>query len=155
MPDLDKIDLCILDALQRDATLSTADLAAKVGLSQSPCWRRLSRLRDEGYIVDQVSRLARDKLGFTLVVFANVKLSAHGRSNLEEFAAAIRRFPEVVECHAVMGSYDYLLRIITRDMAAYEQFVFSKLSRLKTVQEIHSTAALSEVKSTTALPLVR
>ena len=86
-------------------------------------------------------------------MFAHVKLSAHGRVNLEEFADAIQRFPEVVECHAIMGSFDFLLRIVTRDIEAYEQFVFGKLSRLPSVQEINSTTALSEIKSTTALPI--
>ena len=152
--ELDEIDLRILDALQGDASLSTNDLAAQVGLSQSPCWRRLTRLKEGGYIRDQVTRLDRRKLGFNTLVFAHVKLSAHGRVNLEEFADAIRQFPEVVECHAIMGSFDFLLRIITRDIDAYEQFVFGKLCRaLPSVQEINSTTALSEIKSTTALPI--
>jgi Lrp/AsnC family transcriptional regulator len=153
-PELDEMDLRILDALQGDASLSTADLAERVGLSQSPCWRRLTKLKEGGgYIRDQVTRLDRRKLGFNTLVFAHVKLSAHGRVNLEEFAEAIRHFPEVVECHAIMGSFDFLLRIVTRDIEAYEQFVFGKLSRLPSVQEINSTTALSEIKSTTALPI--
>ena len=82
-----------------------------------------------------------------------MKLSAHGRANLEEFSDSILRFPEVVECHAIMGAFDFLLRIVTRDIDAYEQFVFGKLSRLPAVQEINSTTALSEIKSTLALPL--
>lgn len=151
--ELDDIDLRILDALQGDASLSTNDLAEQVGLSQSPCWRRLTRLKEAGYIRDQVTRLDRRKLGFDSLVFAHVKLSAHGRANLEQFAEAIRRFPEVVECHAIMGPFDFLLRIVTRDIDAYEQFVFGKLSRLPEVQEINSTTALSEIKSTTALPI--
>lgn len=150
---LDDIDLRILDALQGDASLSTNDLAEQVGLSQSPCWRRLTRLKEAGYIRDQVTRLNRRKLGFDSLVFAHVKLSSHGRANLEQFAEAIRRFPEVVECHAIMGPFDFLLRIVTRDIDAYEQFVFGKLSRLPEVQEINSTTALSEIKSTTALPI--
>lgn len=151
--DLDDVDLRILDALQKDASLSTADLAQVVGLSQSPCWRRLTRLREAGYILEQVTKLNAEKLGFNTTVFAHVKLSAHGRVNLTEFADAIRRFPEVVECFAIMGAFDFLLRIITRDVKAYEQFVFGRLSTLPTVQEINSTIALSEIKSTTALPL--
>jgi Lrp/AsnC family transcriptional regulator len=151
--DLDEIDLRILDALQTNASLSSNELAEIVGLSQSPAWRRLTRLREAGYIRDQVTRLDRRKLGFNTLVFAHVKLSAHGRVNLEEFADAIRTFPEVVECYAIMGAFDFLLRIITRDIEAYEQFVFGKLSRLPTVQEINSATALSEIKSTTALPI--
>ena len=154
-PPLDSIDLHILDALQTDASLSTADLATVVGLSQSPCWRRLSRLKDVGYIKDQVTLLNAEKLGFNTLVFAHVKLSAHGRSNLTEFSDAIRRLPEVVECYAIMGAFDFLLRIITSDVKAYEQFVFGRLSNLPTVQEINSTIALSEIKSTTSLPIRR
>lgn len=153
MADLDDLDLRILDALQKDATLSTTDLAAQVGLSQSPCWRRLTRLREAGYIKSQVTLLDRERLGLGTLVFAQVRLSAHGRINLDEFSEAIRTYPEVVECHAVMGSFDFLLRIITRDMKAYERFVFGKLSSLRGVQEITSFAALSEVKFTTALPI--
>jgi Lrp/AsnC family transcriptional regulator len=152
-PDLDEIDLRILDALQKDSSLSTSDLAEVVGLSQSPCWRRLSRLREAGYIRAQVALLDAEKLGINTMVFASVRLSAHGRANLTEFSSAIRRFPEVVECHAIMGSFDFLLRIVTRDVRAYEQFVFGRLSTLPTVQEINSTMTLSEIKSTTALPL--
>lgn len=151
--DSDETDLRILDALQRDATLATADLAEIVGLSQSPCWRRLNRLRKAGYIREQVARLNAELLGFTTLVFAHVRLSAHGRANLTEFAEAISRMPEVVECYAILGAFDFLLRIITRDIKAYELFVFTKLSVLPSVQEINSTIALSEIKSTTALPI--
>jgi Lrp/AsnC family transcriptional regulator len=152
-PVLDDVDLRILDALQKDSSLSTSDLAEAVGLSQSPCWRRLSRLKAAGYIRAQVTLLDGEKLGLNTVVFASVRLSAHGRVNLTEFSEAIRRFPEVVECHAIMGPFDFLLRIVTRDVRAYEQFVFGRLSTLPTVQEINSTMTLSEIKSTTALPL--
>ena len=151
--ELDDFDLKLLDAIQSDASLSTSELAEKVGLSQSPCWRRMTRLKEAGFIRDQVARLDRRKLGFNTLVFAHVKLSAHGRANLEEFSDAIRRFPEVIECHAIMGAFDFLLRLVTRDVDAYEQFVFGKLSRLPGVQEINSTTALSEIISTTALPI--
>ena len=151
--DLDDFDKRILDVMQRDATLSSADIADKVGLSQSPCWRRISRLKDEGFIKGKVTLLDRDRLGLGTLVFAQVRLSAHGRANLEGFSDAIRRLPEVVECHVVMGSFDFLLRVVTKDMNAYERFVFGTLSALEGVQEITSFAALSEIKSTTALPV--
>jgi Lrp/AsnC family transcriptional regulator len=151
--DLDSFDLRILDALQTDATLSSADLAEHVGLSQSPCWRRLTKLKQGGYIRDQVTRLDRRKLGFDTLVLAHVKLSAHGRANLEEFAEQIARLPEVVECYAIIGAFDFFLKIVTRDTDAYEKFVFGTLSKLPGLQEINSTIVLSEVKSTAALPL--
>jgi Lrp/AsnC family transcriptional regulator len=150
---LDAFDVKILDALQSDATLSTAELAERVGLSQSPCWRRLTRLKKRGYILGQVTRLDRRKLGFYTLVLAHVKLSAHGRANLEEFSEQIARLPEVVECYAIMGAFDFFLKIVTRDIDAYEKFVFGVLSKLPALQEINSTIVLSEVKSTTALPL--
>ena len=151
--ELDAFDLKSLDALQGDATLSSAELAERVGLSQSPCWRRLSRLKQAGFIRDQITRLDRRKLGFNTLVLANVKLSAHGRANLEEFSEQIARFPEVMECYAIVGAFDFFLKIITRDIDAYEKFVFGTLSKMPAVQEINSAIALSEVKSNPALPL--
>jgi Lrp/AsnC family transcriptional regulator len=153
LSDLDDLDLRILEAVQKDASLSTAELAEQVGLSQSPCWRRLNRLKEAGYVRDQITRLDAEKLGFNAVVFANVRLSAHGRANVAEFSEAIAEFPEVMECYTILGAFDFMLRIVTRDMRAYEQFVFGRLLTLPTIQEIHSTVALSEVKNTQALPL--
>lgn len=151
--DLDEIDLKILDVIQKNPPLSTTELAVLVGLSQSPCWRRLSRLKADGYIVDQVTRLNAEKLGLHTVVFAAVRLSAHGRANLTEFTDTIGRFPEVVECHTTMGPFDFLLRIVVRDVQDYRQFVYGRLSTLPAVQEIHSTMTMGATKSTTALPI--
>ena len=151
--ELDAFDLKILDALQGDATLSSGELAERVGLSQSPCWRRLTRLKQAGYIRDQITRLDRRKLGFNTLVLANVKLSAHGRANLEEFSEQIARFPEVQECYAIVGAFDFFLKIVTRDIDAYEKFVFGALSKLAGVQEINSAIALSEIKADPSLPL--
>lgn len=153
MSEIDEIDVRILDALQRNPPLSTADLAAKVGLSQSPCWRRLALLKERGYVRDQVTRLNPEKLGFGLMIFASVKLTAHGRANLNEFSDAINRFPEVLEGYAIMGAFDFLLRIVARDIEAYRQFVYGKLSTLPTVHEISSTIAMAEIKASTALPI--
>lgn len=151
--NLDDLDLKILDVVQRNPPMSTADLAERVGLSQSPCWRRLTRLKDEGYILDQVTRLDAEKLGFRTMVFAAVKLSAHGRSNLNEFIEAVSRLPEVLEIHPTMGPFDFLLRIVTRDVEAYREFVFGRLLTLPTVQEINSTMSLGPAKLTTAIPI--
>jgi Lrp/AsnC family transcriptional regulator len=149
----DDLDLRILDVIQRNPPMSTAELADRVGLSQSPCWRRLSRLKDAGYIRDQVTVLNAEKLGYHTLVFASVRLSAHGRTHLAEFTDAIGRFPEVIECHTTMGSYDFLLRIVTQNVEDYRQFVFGRLSTLPTVQEIHSTMTMGATKSTMALPI--
>jgi Lrp/AsnC family transcriptional regulator len=153
---LDELDTAarrILRLLQKDASLSTAAVADAVGMSPSPCWRRIDRLEKDGYIRRRVALVDRRKVGLNAQIFAQVKLNAHGRSNLDEFAQAIREFPEVLECHVMMGQVDFMLRIVTADIEAYERFFFNKLSRLPGVQEINSTVALSEIKSTTALPI--
>lgn len=152
-PALDDADLRILAVLQEDSSLSAAELAERVGLSQSPCWRRVHRLKEEGYIKREVAVLDRKKLGFNSHVFARIKLSAHGRSHLTEFSEAVQSFPEVLECYVLMGEVDFLLRVVTEDVEAYERFFFERLSRLPGVQEINSTVALSEIKVSTALPL--
>lgn len=149
----DEMDLKILDVIQRNLPMTTAELADRVGMSQSPCWRRLTRLKEDGYIVDQVTRLSPEKLGLRTNVFANVKLSAHGRTNLNEFIEAVSRIPEVLEIHPTMGPFDFLLRIITRDVEDYRELAFGKLLTLPTVQEINSTMSLGPVKMTTALPI--
>ena len=150
---LDKFDRRILNLLQEDASRSTAEIAELVGMSQSPCWRRIQRLKDEGYITRQVAIVDRRKVGFTAQVFALVKLTMHGRQNLDEFADTIRNYPEVIECHVLMGAFDFLIRVVAADVDAYQAFFFEKLSRLPGVQEVNSVFSLSEIKSTTALPL--
>lgn len=154
MTDIDEFEKKILRELQRDATLTTAEIATRVGLSISPCWRRIDRLQREGYIRKHVAILDRRKLGFNAHVFAQVKLNAHGRSNLDEFSKAIQGFPEVLDAYVLMGTTDFMLRIVTENIDAYERFFFDQLSKLPGVQEINSTVALSEIKSTTELPLV-
>lgn len=150
---LDVWDRRILSLLQQDADLSAAEIGAKVGLSQSPVSRRIARLKEAGYIRATVALVDRERLGLSAQVFAQVKLSAHGRQHLEEFTSAIRSFPEVLECHVLMGPVDFMLRIVAKDIGAYERFFFEKLSRVPGIQEVNSTVALSEIKSTTVLPL--
>ncbi|MGB5779163.1 MAG: Lrp/AsnC family transcriptional regulator [Allopontixanthobacter sediminis] len=153
MTNLDTFEIKILRELQRDATQTTAQIAERVGLSVSPCWRRIDRLQREGYIRKQVAILDRRKVGLNAHVFAQVKLNAHGRANLDEFSAAIQDFPEVLDAYVLMGTTDFMLRVVTQDIDAYERFFFDQLSKLPGVQEINSTVALSEIKSTTELPL--
>lgn len=151
--ELDRFDIKILNLVQADTSRTTTEIAELVGLSQAPCWRRLQRLKEEGYIREQVALLDRQKVGLKAQVFAHVKLSATGRSNVEEFTMAIREFSEVLECYLLLGTVDFMLRIVTRDIEAYERFFFDKLSRVPGVQEINSMVTLSEIKSTTQLPL--
>jgi Lrp/AsnC family transcriptional regulator len=153
LSDLDTFDRKILAALQSDSSRSTTEIADEVGLSQAPCWRRIQRLKESGVIKAQVSILDRKKLGLNTQIFAQVKLSAHGRAHLSDFSDAIRQFPEVLDCFVMMGTVDFMLRIVTKDIESYEHFFFNKLSQVPGVQEIHSMVALSEIKSTTQLPL--
>ena len=153
LQDLDPFERKILRELQEDASLSMARLSEKVGLSPSPCWRRVDRLEKDGVITRRVALVDRQKVGLNAHIFAQIKLNAHGRANLDEFAEAIRSFPEVLEAYVLMGVFDFMLRIVAADIDAYERFFFTKLSKLPGVQEINSTVALSEVKATTALPI--
>jgi Lrp/AsnC family transcriptional regulator len=151
---LSTADRKILSALQDDTRRSTAEIAELAGVSQSVCWRRIQALKEEGYIRREVALLDRKKLGLNAQIFAHVKLSAHGRAHLSEFSEAIRGFPQVLECYVLMGPVDFLLRIVTEDIEAYERFFFEELSHLAGVLEVNSIVALSEIKSTTALPLI-
>ncbi len=150
---LDPLDRRILQVLQEDASLSTAELAAHVGLSQAPCWRRIRRMEEDGVIAKRVTLLNRKSVGLPVIVFAGIKLSAHGTTTLPDFDEAIRRFPEVVECYTLMGETDYLLKIVVPNIEAYEKFFRDRLSQLPAVRETNSTIVLSEIKSTTALPV--
>lgn len=150
---LDKIDQKILAVLQEDASLSAAEIAEAVGLSQSPCWRRIQRLKDEGYITKIVALLDRHKLSLRAQVFVQVRVVKHDQVSLTEFAQVIRQFPEVLECHVILGVFDFLLRVVTKDMEAYEKFYFERLSRVPNIREVNSYVAASEIKSTTAYPL--
>ncbi len=150
---LDDFERKLLAILQVDSSRSNAEMAAEIGLSEAPCWRRVQRLKKDGYIRAQVSLLDRRKIGLNAQIFAQVKLTAHGRSNLTEFSEAIRNFPEVLDCFVLMGPVDFMLRIVAKDIESYERFFFDKLSQVPGVQEINSMVALSEIKSTTALPI--
>ena len=155
MVDLDELDRKILDLLQAEPGLNASALGERVGLSQSACWRRVQRLRDAGVIRDQPAVLDREKLGLNTMVFALVKLTSQGRSDLTEFSKAVESCPEVLDCYVLMGTVDFLLRIVTEDIKAYERFFFDRLSQLPGVQEITSNIALSEIKHTTSLPIPR
>ena len=150
---LDKIDLRILKLLQEDANLSATDIAEQVGLSQSPCWRRINTLQENGYILSKVAILDRHKLDLGIVAFVNIKLSSHGRNSLEEFEQAIVDYPEIVECWTISGNMDYILRVVTKDMQSYEAFLRKKLLKLEHINEAQSHISMTEVKNTTKLPI--
>ncbi len=151
--EIDRIDQKILKVLQEDATKPASEIAEIVGLSQSPCWRRIQRLKELGYISKIVAILNRDKLNLNAQFFVQVKVVKHDKENLIEFGNAIRSFPEVTECHVVLGPYDFLLRVVAKDIHAYEEFFFERLSKLEGVREVNSCVTVSEIKTTTSLPI--
>ncbi|GAA6153690.1 Lrp/AsnC family transcriptional regulator [Pseudoteredinibacter isoporae] len=151
--NLDKIDRKILKLIQRDASLTASEIAEQVNLSQPPCWRRIKRLEDEGYIRARVGLLNRQKLGLNTVIYTEVKLTANGRQELHAFEERIRGVPEVTECYVMLGRVDFLLCIVTKDMEHYERLYRDVLSQLPGVQEFNSSVAMSEIKLSTELPL--
>ncbi len=151
--ELNSVDLRILELLQRDASLSIADIADKVGLSSSPAWRRIERLKKAGVIVAQVTLLDREKLGLTFEVFASVKLQLPSRDNLEKFERAAAQWPEVVDCATVTGAVDYMIRVVTRDIHAYDDFLRDKMLALGLVSDVQSRIVMRVAKRTTAAPL--
>ena len=151
--DLDQTDRRILEWLQQEPGINAAELGEKIGLSQSACWRRMQRLRDEGVIKDQPVKIDREKVGLNTMVFAHVKLTSHGRGNLAEFSEAVSEYPEVLDCYVLLGNVDFLLRIVTEDIKAYERFFFEKLSQLPGIQEVNSSIVLSDIKHTAVLPI--
>ena len=152
--DLDRGDARILELIQEHGDLSAAEIAERLGMTASTCWRRVSRLEELGVIRKRVALLDREKLGLNVLVFSHVKLSGHGRDALLRFEQAVRQHPEILECYTLMGETDFLLRIVCRDIKAYEAFFLDHLSRFPGVQSVHSSIALSVIKETSSLPLV-
>ena len=150
---LDSIDAKILDLVQNDAALSVAEIADKVGLSSSPCWRRIKRLEDIGVIQRRVTILDREAVGLSFEVYATIKLNLPTKQNLEAFEAEVMKWPEVVECATIAGDEDYVLRIITRDMRTFDEFVRNNILNLGLVSNIQSRIVFRPIKNTTALPL--
>jgi Lrp/AsnC family leucine-responsive transcriptional regulator len=155
MPDykLDEIDRRIVRALQADGRMSNQDLADKVGLSASPCARRVRLLEEAGIIEGYVAVVDQNKLGLPVSVFASIKLERQREEELDRFGAAVARWPEVADCYLMTGPRDYLLRIIVSDLAAYERFLKEKLTRLDNVASIESSFALGQVKRSFSVPL--
>jgi DNA-binding Lrp family transcriptional regulator len=150
---LDAVGARILELIQHDASLSVAEIAERVGLSSSPCWRRIKRLEDDGIIQRRVTILDREKLGLRFEVYCTVKLSLPTKQNLETFEQAVMRWPEVVQCATVTGAADYELRIVTRDMHAFDNFLRDRVLSLGLVSNIESKIVIRAVKNVTAVPL--
>ena len=154
MPEqIDRIDAKILHLIQDNAALSVADIADKVGLSSSPCWRRIKRMEEIGIIKNRVTILDRKKLGLDFEVFVAVKLSLPNRENMEKFETAVNQMPEVVQCAVVTGAVDFMLRVVTKDMHAYDDFLREVLLGIDLISDVQSRIVLRQSKDTNALPL--
>ena len=153
-PLLDSHDVRLLGLLQEDATLSVADLAERIHLSPNACWKRMKRLESEGVIRKRVALLDAEKLGVGVTVFVTVRAAEHSETWLREFAAAVRRLPEVMEFYRMSGEVDYMLKIQVADIAAYDA-VYQKLIRSVRLSDVSSAFAMEELKHTTCIPLPR
>ncbi len=157
MPDMafDEIDRRILTALQENARITNVELAESVGISPSPCWRRVRELEQKGVISSYVTLIDPASIGLPVSVFVQVTLERQVETALEEFEGVVADWPEVMECYLMTGDADYLLRVVVADLAAYHRFLVDHLTRVPGVASIKSSFALKQVKYRTALPLVR
>lgn len=154
MSKLDRYDLRILAELQRDARISNQELAERIGLSPSPCSRRVRQLEDDGYILRQVALLDRKQLGLTLTVYVLVGMDRHTPERFAHFEGQIRQCPQVLECSLVTGmEADYQLKVVVPDMDRYQQFLLGTLTRIEGVSSVRSSFVLNQVVSSTELPL--
>ena len=149
MPIMDAIDRKILVALQADANISIADLADRVGLSQTPCWKRVQKLEAAGIITGRVALVAPEKIGLGLTVFVQVETDQHSGAWLETFAAGVSAMPEVMELYRMAGDVDYMLRVVVADMAAYDLF-YKRLIAAFPLKNVTSRFAMERIKATTA-----
>jgi Lrp/AsnC family transcriptional regulator len=149
---MDLVDRKILDLLQRDATLSIAEIGAQVGLSQTPCWKRIQRLESQGVIERRVALLNPEKLGLGLTVFVSIETNDHSQEWLKRFADTVSAMPEVVEIYRMAGDVDYMLRVVVADMQAYDVF-YKRLIAAIPLKNVTSRFAMERVKATTVLPL--
>lgn len=151
--EISHLDLRILQQVQRDASISTSELSEKVGLSQSPCWRRLQRLRDEGFIRKQVTLLDRTKFGPSVVIYATFKMSTLNSAQRADFSRQVEITPEIMECYSIIGKRDVMMKIVAPSMDWYQSFIFKTLMKLPGVVDVQSIIAVGEMKYTTEIPV--
>lgn len=150
---LDKFDIAIIKELQKNGRISNRDLAKRVSLSTAPCWRRVRRLEEEGYIQGYVALVDAKKLGLSVVAFAEVSLDNHHAETIASFDRVVQASPEILECHSVSGSCDYLLKIIAPDMEGYERFLSEILLQVSGLRAISTLFSLKQRKISHQLPL--
>lgn len=151
---LDRLDKRILREIQRDGTITNLELAERIGLSPSPCARRVKQLEDAGIILDRVTLLDPKKLDLKLTALIQISMDRHTPDRFEKFEEQIRSYAEVTECLLITGqSADYQLKVVVPDMEYYQEFLLNKITRIEGVTDVHSSFMLREVQNTTALPL--
>jgi Lrp/AsnC family leucine-responsive transcriptional regulator len=152
MDEIDRIDRKIIAAVQKDGRITIQELADSVGLSPSPCARRVRLLEEAGIIKGYTAVIDQTKIGLPISAFASIKLERQREEDLDRFAKAVARWPEVVDCYLMTGQRDYLMRVVVRDLEAYERFLKAKLTRLDGVASIETSFALSQIKRSEVLP---
>mgnify|MGYP001278394489 CR=1 FL=1 len=150
---LDAGDRRVLRILQEDASLSVAEVARRAGMSQTACWRRIKRLKDDGIVRHIAAIVDREAVGQTFLAYAFVKLALPSRDNMEAFDRLVTRWPEVVTCERITGAVDYLLKVVAPDIKGYDTFLRTKLLDNTLVSDVQSRIVVSTVKDTTALPI--
>jgi len=149
---MDAIDRKILTTLQDDASLSVAEIGSRVGLSSTPCWKRIQRLEADGVIRKRVALIDQDKVGLGITVFVSIETGDHSQDWLDRFAEVVRAMPEVMEFHRMAGDVDYMLRVVVPDIAGYDAF-YKRLIATVPLKNVTSRFAMERIKSTTALPI--
>ncbi|WP_246027015.1 Lrp/AsnC family transcriptional regulator [Marinicella litoralis] len=150
---MDIFDKKILKALQSDGRITNKDLAERVSLSQAPCWRRVDALEKQGLIKGYTAIVDQEMLGLSLTAFAQITLDNHHQSTVEKFDHGIQQWPEILECHATSGEYDYLLKIVTQDMNSYNQLIYEKILRLPSIRSVNTSFSMQQKKRTSQLPI--
>jgi Lrp/AsnC family transcriptional regulator, leucine-responsive regulatory protein len=153
MTELSNTDLRILRTLQREASLTNVELAERVGMSPSPCLRRVRQLEERGVIKDYVAVLDRRALGFDVMAFVEVRMDHHSDTAAEAFTGAVLKEPAVIACYTTSGEYDYMLTVVVRNLDDYADFAMKRLLRMPGVKDVRSSFVLQNVKESTALPL--
>src|SRR5215475_10683829 len=149
---MDATDRKILALLQEDASLSVAEIGSRVGLSSTPCWKRIQRLEADGVITKRVALINQDKIGLGITVFVSIETGDHSQAWLSKFADTVAAMPEVMEFHRMAGDVDYMLRVVVPDIAGYDAF-YKKLIATVPLKNVTSRFAMERIKSTTALPI--
>lgn len=151
MAQLDETDIEILQALQQDAKGNTKELAEKLHISKTPVYERIKRLENDGYIKGYVALVDNKKIGLPLIVFCNVSLAVHDDEHIQRFQQEIRNIDEIMECYSIGGIYDFFLKVVLKDLDAYNRFVFEKLTKVHGIVKMQSAFVLNEIKHTTVL----